>query len=87
MSAPIDYAALAETFEALNLPGAAHFREQADDESAAELADTAGACETLDALYALLDEIPAPAVSTKHSEMCWQRHARCLADLILKGTE
>lgn len=78
MSAPIDYAVLAELAEALHLPGAAHLRESAG----VELLDALDAASELDNIYELLDRVPAGAVSAKHSDTCWQRHARCLADRI-----
>lgn len=85
MSAPIDYATLAELAEALDLPGAAHLRASADDELVGEREDSDTDRAELDELRRALDEVPEPAKSTKHSDTCWQRHARCLADRLLDG--
>jgi len=83
---PITYADLAEYAEAADLPGAAHLRESADAELADELEDARGAQEELEGLRELLDQVPEPTGgAAKHDEMCWRRHARCLADRLLDG--
>ncbi len=79
----LTYADHAELFEALKMPGAAHFRESAQHELADERERLQDQDDRLDALEQLLDEVPEPAASTKHGDTCWQRHARCLADRIL----
>lgn len=76
----ITYADLAEYAETMGLPGAAHLRESADAEAAGRLADSVGAQEALEGIHELLSQIPEPTKSAKHSDTCWQRHAKCLAD-------
>jgi len=82
---PISYADIADLAEAIGAPGAAHFRECAQDEAAGRLEDLAGARVALDGIEELLSQIPEPAKSTKHSDTCWQRHAHCLAARIYTG--
>lgn len=84
MSAPITYTDLAELAEAMNLRSAAHLRESADDEAALALADARTAQGELEWVFDLLDKVPDSTPSTKHSDTCWQRHARCLADRLLE---
>lgn len=79
---PITYATLADLAEAISAPGAAHLREAADAEREDLTEAMAAAGDELEWMRAQLDEIPEPK-SAKHSETCWQRHARCLADRLL----
>lgn len=87
MSAPIDYAVLAELAEALDAPGAAHLRRSADAELVDEREDGVEAVEQVEALHELLDQVPEPAKSTKHGGECWKRHAHCLAERIRGGAQ
>lgn len=77
----ITYTNLADLHEALNLPGAAHFRRSAAELEVPDL----DAAEDLEAIRETLSAVPEPPKSTKHTDDCWKRHARCLADRLTDG--
>jgi hypothetical protein len=86
-SEPIDYTVLADLFESTRGPfdvGTRHLRESALAETVDNDQCNEASADTVEIIYALLSRVPETSSTANHNAECWQRHAGCLADRLIK---